>query len=515
MAAAATDPRGARSSGAVTPPPLVYRLLRGLVRGLVGVFFREIAVEGAHNVPRDRGGLLVAWHPNGIIDPALILASVPGQVVFGARHGLLRWPVLGWLMRRLGTVPIFRAQDSLKAGAANPGDPEARRAANDRSLGALADAVAGGRFAALFPEGVSHDAPFLSEVKTGAARLFLRARDQVGGPEGGTDGGQPPPVIVPVGLHYDRKDLFRSDVVVAFHPPLDVSGLDPLAEELSAPTDSASGDPAHVLTDRIEDALVEAVRPTDDWATHRLMHRAYALMRAEDDVREGVRTGAITARDRARGFHMVWHGYQARRETHPAEIEALRRDLGDYDRLLRAAGLSDQDLDRNPRLNPLLGVLFAVQLALLAVLLPPVLVLGFVVNAPPYVLLDAAVRRFASADKDAATIKIMGGLVLFPLAWLAAAVVAGLTAARLHALFPGLPDAPLAAGVAVFLLSAVGGALALRWGELTQEGLRAVRVRLFRQRRRDLVVRLQILRTDLYDRFDALRAGLQLPSSVI
>ena len=500
----------------MTKPPLAYRILRGLVRLLVGVFFREIAVEGAENVPRDRGGVLVAWHPNGVVDPALILAAAPVQVVFGARHGLLRWPVLGALMRGLGTVPIYRAQDAAGDGAA--GDPEARRAANDRSLGALADAVAAGRFAALFPEGVSHDAPFLSEVKTGAARLFLRAHSEATSADG------PPPVIVPVGLHYDRKDLFRSDVVVAFHPPLgaDPAPLADSADELedataAPPAGVASAEPdrAHALTDRIEAALVAAVRPTDDWATHRLMHRAYALMRAEDDVREGVRTGPVTARDRARGFHMVWRGYQARRETHPDEVAALRRDLGDYDRMLRAAGLTDADLDRNPRLSPLLGVIFGVQLALLAVLLPPILVLGFVVNVPPFVLLNAAARRFAGADKDTATVKILGGVVLYPLAWLVAGTVAGLTAARLHALFPGLPDAPLAAGLAVFALSAVGGALALRWGELTREGVRAVRVRLFRERRRDALARLQVMRTSLYDRFDALRAGLRLPSGVI
>ena len=148
-------------------------------------------------------------------------------------------------------------------------------------------------------------------------------------------------------------------------------------------------------------------------------------------------------------------------------------------------------------------------------LLPPVLVLGFVVNAPPFALLNLAARRLAGADKDTATVKILGGVVLYPLAWLTAAAVAGLAAARLHALFPGLPDAPLAAGVAVAVLSAVGGALALRWGELTREGVRAVRVRLFRQRRRDVLARLQIMRTDLYDRFDALRAGLRLPTGVI
>ena len=471
-------------------PPLAYRLLRGLVRLLVGVFFREIVVEGAPNVPRDRGGLLVAWHPNGIVDPALILAAAPVQVVFGARHGLLRWPLVGALMRGLGTVPIYRAQDT-------PDDPEARRRANDHSLDALAGAVQAGRFAALFPEGVSHDAPFLAEVKTGAARLFLRAHL----------GAEPSPVIVPVGLHYDRKDLFRSDVVVAFHPPIKV---EPTQVE---PTQA--GDPAHALTAQIERALVEAVRPTEDWHLHRLMHRAYALMRAEDDVRQGVRAEPLSARARARGFHQIWTGYQARRQSHPGEIAALHRDMTAYDRLLRAAGLADADLDRPPRLDPLLGVLFAIQLALLAVLLPPILVVGFVVNLPPFLLLNAAARRFASADKDTATIKILGGVLLYPLAWGIAGVVAALAASRLHDLFPGLPDAPLAAGVAAALLSAVGGALALRWGELTREGWRAFRVRVFRRQRRDVLARLQIQRTRLHDRFLALREGLELPDSVV
>ena len=65
----------------------------------------------------------------------------------------------------------------------------------------------------LFPEGVSHDDPFLQELKTGAARLYYRAKqlcDETG----------VPPVIVPVGLHYDNKTAFRSDALVEFHAPL-------------------------------------------------------------------------------------------------------------------------------------------------------------------------------------------------------------------------------------------------------------------------------------------------------
>ncbi|MDT0633121.1 1-acyl-sn-glycerol-3-phosphate acyltransferase [Rubrivirga sp. S365] len=467
------------------PPPL-YRALRAVVRALVAVFFRRVWVEGLADVPPGRGGLLVAWHPNGIVDPALMVATFPGQVVFGARHGLLRWPVLGALMRGLGTVPIYRAQDG--------GDPEARRAANAKSLAALADRVAAGSFAALFPEGVSHDDPHLAEVKTGAARLFFEAQAQVA-----RDGAAAPPVIVPVGLHYDRKDAWRSDAAVAFHRPLDVRGL------------NSFDDPVRALTDRIEGALVDAVRPTEDWATHRLMHRAYALLRAEDDLRDGVRARRASFRERSRGFGMVWEGYHARRASHPAEVEALRRDTATYDRLLRAAGLDDADLDRAPRVaSPLLAVLFVVQAVLVVLFLPPILLLGFVVNGPPFLLLNALARRLAAAQKDTATIKLLGGVVLYPLAWVVAGVLAGVGAARLHALFPALPDAPLLAGLAVFVLSAVGGALALRWGELVQETRRAVRVRRVRARRRDVVARLQNQRMDLAERFRGLADGLDL-----
>src|SRR5690606_9094147 len=106
------------------PPPLAYRVLVRAVRFVVRVFFGEVAVEGTANVPRERGGLLVAWHPNGLIDPALILAHFPGHIVFGARDGLLRWPILGRLFRALGTVPIYRPGDTEAMSE------EARRAAN-------------------------------------------------------------------------------------------------------------------------------------------------------------------------------------------------------------------------------------------------------------------------------------------------------------------------------------------------------------------------------------------------
>ena len=77
-----------------------------VVRFLVGLFFRRVEVSGTDNVPSTGGGILIAWHPNGLVDPALIISSFPRRVVFGARHGLFKWPIVGQVMRALGTVPI-------------------------------------------------------------------------------------------------------------------------------------------------------------------------------------------------------------------------------------------------------------------------------------------------------------------------------------------------------------------------------------------------------------------------
>ena len=116
-----------------------------LVRFLVGMFFRRVMVAGTEHVPETGGGILIAWHPNGLVDPALIVSTFPRRVVFGARHGLFKWPIVGQVMRALGTVPIYRAVDLKNA------DDTTRRQANRKSLDALAQAVCNGGFAALGP----------------------------------------------------------------------------------------------------------------------------------------------------------------------------------------------------------------------------------------------------------------------------------------------------------------------------------------------------------------------------
>lgn len=480
---------------------LAYPWIQLLLRAAVNLFFRRVEVGGLRNIPAEGGGLVISWHPNGLVDPGLILTQCPRPVVFGARHGLFRYPLLGSLLREIGTVPIYRAIDA--GGGASVAS---RQAANRRSLEALAERIAAGSLSALFPEGVSHDEPGLQALRSGAARIYYRARQLAG--EG------PPPVLLLVGLHYDDKQMFRSNALVTFHAPL------LLPPELDV-TPAGDVDCAEVLelarrlTAHIETTLREAVYATDSWALHDLMHRTRRMVRAERAHRAGTDPGKTTIGERVLGFARVRAGYNALLQRDPARVEELRTRVARYDADLRALQLEDYDLDRPPSLrSKWIAVLLGLQLLGVFLLLPPLVVLGYLVNLPTALVLVASAKLAARKLKDEATVKLLLGMIAFPLTWVGAGVLAGLGHHQLHLGFPRIPDTPWLAGVSVAVLGAVGGAAALRYLGLARETARAVRVRMTRKRATRAVARLRRERDKLYDEIVALVQDVTLPGEV-
>ena len=472
-----------------------------VVRFLVGLFFRRVEVSGVELVPATGGGILIAWHPNGLVDPALIISCFPRRVVFGARHGLFKWPAVGRLMQALGTVPIFRASDLKDA------DDDTRRAANQKSLDAMAQAVCDGGFAALFPEGVSHDDPFLQELKSGAARLYYRAKQLC-------DENGVPPVIVPVGLHYDNKTAFRSDALVEFHAPLELPSelLAPIAEGDDEALRARSTELMHVL----EPVLQEVTHATESWELNQLMNRVRSLMRAERAKRAGVSLKAPDMVERTLGMARVWKAYYVRVQTEPDRVQALLDRVSAYDQALLEVKLEDDDLDKPPPIeSKWLPILLAAQAAVVFLVFPPILVLGSLINAGPYFLTNLISRLASKQYKDTATVKLLSALVLFPLAWLIAALLVGLGQIELHQSFEGIPRAPWAAGITTFLIGAFGGALALVYMELVRRTWTSIRIRAKRHWGSTIIRQLSAERAVLYKAIEEIREGLDLPGDVL
>jgi 1-acyl-sn-glycerol-3-phosphate acyltransferase len=173
-----------------------YRLVRSIVSVALGLFYR---IEVTRRVEDFAGPVMfVGNHPNSLIDPAMVFMITTRPVTFLAREPLFRVPVLGWILRGLDALPVFRKQD-------HPGLMEK----NEGTLDAAAKALFEQRAITIFPEGRSHSEPQLSDIKTGCARIALKV----------AKGGKALRII-PIGFTYAQKHQFRSKVHVEVGEPI-------------------------------------------------------------------------------------------------------------------------------------------------------------------------------------------------------------------------------------------------------------------------------------------------------
>jgi len=469
---------------------------------LLTLFFREIRCRGADRVDIGSGGLVIAWHPNGLIDPALIFSFFPGRIVFGARHGLFEWPLLGRLFRAIGTVPIYRASDDSNQSRSE------RYHANQESLDALATEIASGSFSALFPEGLSHDQPHLSQIKTGAARLYLRALSI-------SDSGNATPVIIPVGLFYDAKNIFRSRALVLFHDPIEIPE-ELLSVAVTSGDKSRERERIDELTRLIKDSLAEASRVTENWELHELMHRTRKLVRAERAFRADEQLKRPDIEEFEAGFSRVWYAYQVRNKDAKHKTDLLIEKISNYDKRLRSAGLEDHELSEKSQLMSVTWITLVIaQLFMLYIFLPPILIVGYVINIVPYFVIHLVDQRYSKAEKDGASIKLMVGSVIFPVFWMGTGLLAVFTRYQLSSVFPNIPVSPGFTFWITILFAVVGGFLALRYTELSKDLIRSVKIRLTKTRRRAIVQDLRKSRSDIFDELMEMSTDLNLPGFVI
>ena len=483
-------------------PGRAHRWLVRFLGLLTHIFFSKVEVTGLENVPLSGGGIVIAWHPNGLIDGVLILSACPRQVVVGARHGLFGVPLLGHLLRALDSVPLYRAQDRAEGTS-----EEARRAANASSLASLA-AAATRSFVAIFPEGVTHDEPQLLELRTGAARLYYSAcalSNQKGAPSA-------LPVVLPVGLHYDKKHAFRSRVLVAFHPPIELG--DELLPASGLSTEQQRGQ-VEGLTALIERTLSEVVHATESWELNHTLHRGRKLVRAERAARAQARPAPSDMAERRLGFARFWVGYYARMKTDPEETKRLVVRIRRYDEAMRILRLEDRDLDRQSRRDMARRLLLLTAEAITVyLLLPPLVLLGYIVNLPTALLLKVASTKISESRKEQAGLKVALGVVAFPITWLSVSVIVGWARPALWTRYSWTPPSPALAALFTLLVCVVGGLFALRYHRLSRDLARTLRALLTRRRRIEAIRRMRERRSQLYDLTMQLAEGLDLPGQV-
>jgi glycerol-3-phosphate O-acyltransferase / dihydroxyacetone phosphate acyltransferase len=404
-------------------------------------------------VPSEGPVMIVANHPNSLMDPALVAAAAGRPVRFLAKAPLFRDPVIGWLVRAAGSIPVHRAQD----------DPSAL-GRNEDTFRDVHAALRAGSAVAIFPEGISHDFPALATMKTGAARIALGAASQIG-----------PFPIVPVGLSFRAKERFRSDALARVGPPIDWAEL-------------AEGEPGpkevRELTRRIEAALRSLTLNLASWEDAPLVRSAAEIHAARYGA--AARTPAAFAAEREAGRLLA-----LARETGTAEWESTARDVRRHAAILEGLGLRASDL--GSRTGTRTATTWTLrQLGFLAVH-GAAGTLGSIVFYPPYRLTGEIVARLHLAQDLRATYRVLGGAMLFAVWIIGLAAIAGWIGGA-------------AAAVAALLLLPPLAVYTRRFHDRWSRVRETVRRWLLLRPRERLRTRLMVRQDRLAERLESLRA---------
>jgi len=397
--------------------PFLYVLSRFLIKSVLAIFFRKIEVRHAEYIPARGAVLIVANHPNSIMD-ALVLGTVTNRKVNYVGHaGLFSNRLKSWFLHGTGVIPVYRRQDA----------PD-KVDANIYMFQACFEALEQGGMIGIFPEGTSDMLRKVKKIKTGAARIALEGERRNAYNLNLT--------LLPVGLYFVSRSRFRSRVLVNIGPAIALDGFVEMNEQDNVRAVQA-------LTEEIQRRLERVTVNIRDEELDQFVRDIEWLYR-EDLKREtlggtnkhNTTTAEFVLTQKIAECAQYYYRHDASR------LLSLRDRVNTYKRKLRRLRLSDMMLrDKGPGMGP---VRRFVDLAAL-VLGFPAATYGIINNFLPYRLAEKIAEKFIDEKTKILLALMIGGGAAFTLFYVAQVAAVWVVAGEAWALcyFISLPSTGL------------------------------------------------------------------------
>lgn len=363
---------------------ILRTFLKPVVELALGSFFRHIDVMGLHRIPKEDPLILVANHPNMMMDVLLLGISIGRKVHFLGKNVLFKTRLANWFLRSLGGIPVYRVQD-------NPG----KTVRNQEMLKEVDEILGHGGCLAIFPEGGSHPVGTVHDLKAGAARIALRVEERAEFKAGLK--------IVPIGINYSDPARFQSNVFLYAGEPIE------LAPFITMCRLGNRNFAIQALTETIRERLAGLTIYTPDRGLERTVENATIIYRPEGRGSAG-RTFlmkkvaievfnklAIDQPDRLHRFRMAMEFHR-----HHLESSGFRHRI-----------LLGRQVPLAKAFKETAIMIFGFPLALY----------GFLNNILSYGMAKLIFRRKEWDVVDRASMKMTSGLVAFPICYLLQAAV--------------------------------------------------------------------------------------------
>ena len=442
---------------------LFPRFVARVVGWVAGVFLR-IERTGPEVPPGPV--LVVANHPNSLLDPLVIFRTGGRPARPLAKAPLFEQMFTGAFLKALGGLPVYRRQDH----------PDLMHL-NDRTFDAAIAALHGGDAVQIYPEGTTHSEPSLAPLRTGAARIAYLAESRMRWELGLQ--------IMPVGLTYQRKHLFRGRALAVYGEPFTIG-------DLRAAYDENAQAAVRTLTARITaalEALTLNFAESHDLGLVETAERLYAREKGWAKFREREDLAARFPRLQEFARGLAWL-----RAHDPDRHRDVAYRVARYRRRVRALGAEEGDVPSGYRARAVLrylivdGVPFALGL--------PLAVVGRLAWLPLYYV-PGWIARVAKPHFEAvSTYKLSASFLLAPIIYAGWLFLFWRT---------GGVKGVVAAGITLPLLGLITVAWKDRWQRI-REDLRLFRRAIRRKGRRKVLAEW---RAGLVEEFDRLWEEMQ------
>lgn len=184
---------------------MLYRVLKLVVGIGIRFYYKEVRVLNRKSLTHDGPMIIIANHPNTLMDAMMIGYACKQPIHYMAKGTLFNSKLKLWLLRNLNMIPINRLGESTTKGVSN-----------QASFEACYRVLEEGKTLVVFPEGTSFLERHLRELKSGTARIALEVEKR--------NKGELNLRVVPLGLNYLKAEKFRSSVLINVGQQISVTG---------------------------------------------------------------------------------------------------------------------------------------------------------------------------------------------------------------------------------------------------------------------------------------------------
>ena len=361
---------------------MFYSLIHKISVLAIKLFFNQISIQNKQIVPNTSPIIFVANHPNFFMDPLIIGSYCPRQLYFFAKSTLFNSPLKKRILTRLNLVPVYRKIDDKEnmGGNVNSFNKGYRILENNGAF-------------LIFPEGISVGKRVLGKIKTGAARIGLEAELK--------NDFALNIVIIPIGLSYSDQVRFRSNIMIRFGSPIELSKFEKEYKRNEVETvkkvtliieKSLNNLTNYYQTDQIED-IVQGLELI--YKMELMTELGMEVDNKNDDfIISKILTDAVQ-----------WY-----KDNELALIIEFREKLNEYIDLLKQLDIRDEFLDPVRQEKRGWG---KTKTILFLVIGSPLFIWGIITNYIPYILPRVLVEITNKDQSEEASWKLIYGFIFF------------------------------------------------------------------------------------------------------